>query len=303
MSTTVDEPRDSWPPPSRAIGLEAYRTMLAADPSLAGPPPGSLAWEAGGDRIVALAWARAILWQLAHPLIARAIVAHSTFDASAASRLARYEHTRRAQLALAFGDPASAWAVAQHIDGIHGRIHGTATIDGHAYRYSARDPELLAWVYATLVDSTLLVFQRFVRPVGRDEARAYLHQASALGPLLGAPGAFPDRIEGLTSFWRRMESSALRVTDDARAVAGDLLRGLPIPVLGRVINPPGRLLLAGLLPPWLRAAYGLRWGRGREAALRGAARVARGVYPRLPSAIRRWPEAPRRERRAPRLGI
>jgi uncharacterized protein (DUF2236 family) len=44
--------------------------------------------------------------------------------------------------------------------------------DGAAYR--ALDPDLLLWVHATLVDTALVVYRRFFRPLSlADEARYY----------------------------------------------------------------------------------------------------------------------------------
>ncbi|MGZ6694892.1 MAG: oxygenase MpaB family protein, partial [Solirubrobacteraceae bacterium] len=57
---------------------------------------------------------------------------------------------------------------------------------------------------------------------------------------------------------------------------------------------------AGLLPPGVRAAYGLDWGPRRERALGATAAVARRVLPLIPGPLRQFPEARRAARRASR---
>ena len=51
-----------------------------------------------------LGWSRAILLQLAHPLVAAGVAEHSTFRGGPLTAVARLHHTVRAMLALTFGD-------------------------------------------------------------------------------------------------------------------------------------------------------------------------------------------------------
>ena len=69
-----------------------------------------------------LGWARAILLQLAHPLVAAAIADHSTFRSRPGSRLARLRQTVRAMLALTFGTDEEGAAAARAINAIHDRV-------------------------------------------------------------------------------------------------------------------------------------------------------------------------------------
>ena len=57
------------------------------------------------ERLVLLAWSRAILLQLAHPLIATGVAEHSAFRDGPTAAARRLHHVVRAMLALTFGDP------------------------------------------------------------------------------------------------------------------------------------------------------------------------------------------------------
>src|SRR5207244_3153316 len=69
---------------------------------------------------------------------------------------------------LSFGSTLKARRAAQTINRLHRHVHGTLPIDAGAYatgsRYDARNPELLLWVHATLVDTLLLTYTLFFCP-------------------------------------------------------------------------------------------------------------------------------------------
>src|SRR5262249_60078713 len=69
-------------------------------------------------------WGRAILLQLAHPLVAQGVADHSTFADARWGRAIRLRHTLRAMLALTFGTPEDAAAAVDGINRIHDRVHG-----------------------------------------------------------------------------------------------------------------------------------------------------------------------------------
>src|SRR5262245_35433392 len=107
--------------------------------------------------VVLIGWGRAILLQLAHPLIAAAISDGSKFHSGVGSYARRAHETIGAMLDLTFGTPVEAQRIVDRINGIHDRVNGrlaTATgIYPAGTPYSARDGRLLIWVHATLVQS------------------------------------------------------------------------------------------------------------------------------------------------------
>jgi uncharacterized protein (DUF2236 family) len=249
-----------------------------------------------------LGWGRAILLQVAHPLVAAGVAEHSQFAHDAVGRLRRLERTLGAMLTLTFGSYDEAAAVAAHIDGIHGRVRGRldeplGTLAAGT-PYFARNPDLLRWVHATYVDSALRVYQLYVGPLSRTEQDRYCAETTAIEPLLHIPaGYLPRDVAALRAYVAGMLGSGeIAVGAQARRIAGELLAPLGPPVL-RPLEALFQLPIAGLLPPRLRAAYGLPWGPGHARALRVSAALTRRLRPWLPAALCRWPQARAAERR------
>src|SRR3989304_1097858 len=64
------------------------------------------AWRLHREVVMLAGWARAILLQLAHPLVAQGVADHSGFASDRWGRVRRLESTLRAMLALTFGPSA-----------------------------------------------------------------------------------------------------------------------------------------------------------------------------------------------------
>lgn len=280
----------SWPPPSRTVGLDAYRALLASRPGLRATDD-AVNRRIAPERILVLAFGRAILMQYAHPLIAAAVAQHSYFTASTADKTKRFRRTMTLRMQLTFGDERTVWEAGQQIDAIHGFIHGEADVPGRGrVRYSARDPHLIKWVHATVVDSTLCVYERFVGRLSQAERDDYMLKASTFAPLLGAgrEPVFEDEA-ALRSYMRSMDASGeLTVTDDARRLAARVLEGLPVPVVGPIANGLGRMLIAELLPGWARAGYNMPSTVIGRSMLRASEEIYQHLRPRLPSRLVLW---------------
>ena len=228
-----------------------------------------------GEAALLLGGGRAVLMQLAHPLVARGVAEHSGFEADPFARLQR---TLEASYTIVFGTAEEARRTAAVIVAVHDRVTGEG--------YRANDPELLMWVHATLVDTALRVHARFLGPLPAAVAAEYYDQSSEVAAMLGVPRSVqpPD----LTSFrvYMRTTIAGLTVTDDARRLAASVLT----PRLPLLLGPLGvvfRQVTVGLLPPPLRRQFGLGWDAAREAALRSTGGVVRLLLPRLPASLRR----------------
>jgi uncharacterized protein (DUF2236 family) len=90
-------------------------------------------------------------------------------------------------------------------------------------------------------------------------------------------------------------SDVLTVGAAGHAVAASVLRPTLPMVLGPAVAVAQRLT-AGLLPPAVRARYGLAWSAAEEAGLRAFALGTRTALPFLPGRVRFMPHA--RERAA-----
>lgn len=246
------------------------------------------------ERALLLGWGRALLLQFAHPQVAQGIVDHSGFLRDKRGRWSRFRRTLDAMLVLTFGAADEAAGVARGINAIHDRVHSPAAAPGGgrpAVTYSAHDPELLRWVHATLVDSFLLAYERFVAPLSPVEKNAYCAEAAGIEPLLGIPDGFlPRTTEALERYVHAMLAGPdLAVTEPARRLAAELF--IPVPRVTRPLMALARLPAVGLLPAPLRADYGFGWSRRHEIALRLSARAIRVAVAVAPSRLRYWPIA------------
>jgi uncharacterized protein (DUF2236 family) len=257
--------------------------------------PGSVFRRVNREAVLLLGGPRALLLQLAHPLVAAGVADHSDFLAHPLRRLWRTVDT---MLRIVFGDRATAEAAAHALDAVHARVHGTLREGTAAFPagtpYRAHDPALLLWVHATLVDSALVAYETFVAPLASDERERFHAEAGVVARLLGVPA---ERLPRTGAAFRAyvdemIAGPVLEPTPTARRLADAVLHP-PIPLLPRLAGDVGAVVTLGLLPPAIRARYGLSWAP-RHA--RGFA-VARGLVRRavhvLPELLRVMPLARR----------
>jgi uncharacterized protein (DUF2236 family) len=229
--------------------------------------------------------------QVAHPSVAAGVAQHSGFPADAYGRL---ERTMSAMMNVSFGDTERASRSLASIDAVHGRVVGRRP-DGRAYR--ARDLELLLWVHATLVDSALETYERFVGPLDERWRDAYVGEMGRVVEGLGAPAtSVPATAAALRSSMDRTMGQ-LAVGEVALRLAGSIVRP-PMPAALRPAKDVLQLLTTGLLPPDLRAAYRLPWGPLRRRAFEAIAGCVRASVAVAPSPLHRLPFARAAERRA-----
>jgi uncharacterized protein (DUF2236 family) len=275
---------------------DAIRGFPRPEPGRAGDPglfgPGSIVWRVNGETVMLLGSGRALLMQIAHPLVAAGVADHSDFRTDAFSRLWR---TLDSVLTVAFGDVQQAAAAAELVTQVHRRVSGVRSGE----RYRALDPELLLWVHATLVDSALVTYRRFVGPIDRADEERYHQEMKRFAVAFLVPReSLPA---DLAAFRRYVEATVagLEVTPEARRLGAEILS----PPLRPALAPARgllRLATIGLLPPPLRAGFGLAWGPLQDRQLALAAAAVRRTLPGLPAKVRRWPHAREAEARLTR---
>ena len=252
-------------------------------------PPGTVARRVNGETALLLAGPRALLMQLAHPAVAAGVADHSDFRNDALGRLA---NTLDLTLTVSFGDERQREAALGRVAATH--RHVTGAREGHPYR--ALEPEVLLWVHATLVDSALVAHERFVGRLGPRVQARYQDEMSRQAVAFGVP---EELLPGSFAAFRRYVDdvvASVDVTEEAR----ELSRGVLAPSIAaplRPLLPVARLLTTGLLPPRLRAAYGLAWDVPRRRAFAVIAAAIRGTLPYLLRTWRRWPHARDADRR------
>lgn len=257
------------------------------DPGLFGPE--SLVWRVNGEVLLLAGGGRALLLQIAHPLVAAGVADHSGFDRDPWERLWA---TLGAVLAVAFGDRAQARAAADRVTELHKEVRGLR----EGTPYSALDPELLAWVHATLVDSAIVTYERFIGAMGPAAKERYYQEMKRFASAFGVPeGVLPAGFRAFES-WMTGRVAGLRVTNEARK----LVPGVLDPPAPRVLSPVltvARTVTIGLLPPVVREGFGFGWDRRREGVVGALAVSTRWMRAALPDRLMRWPHARRAEGR------
>jgi uncharacterized protein (DUF2236 family) len=226
-----------------------------------------------GESVLLFGGGRALLLEVAHPLVAAGVAEHSRFRSDPFGRLQR---TLDALSAIVFKDRGAALAAARGVERSHARVSGVLPEPAGRWAagtpYSGRDPELMLWVWATLVDTAVLVYEHFVAPLELAARRAYYADHRSVVRLLGIPDALvPPSWEDFRAWFdAQLESDALHVTPVAREIAASVLApAAALAGAGRL-----RLITTGLLPPRLREGFGLPWD---EAAAARLAELGRSV--------------------------
>jgi uncharacterized protein (DUF2236 family) len=260
--------------------------------------PDSAIWRVDREMALLLGGGRALLMQIAHPKVAAGVADHSGFLTDPLGRLVR---TMETMWSIVFDDRSRAEASLDRLAGVHRQVQGAVRqpdVLPPGTRYRAQDPDLLLWVHATLVDSALVTYRRFVKPLSGDVERRYYEETKRLGILLGVPGAkLPGTLAEFSAYMGAMiESEEIAVGATARALSEAILH--PSPWLLKPLAPLFVLVTAGLLPAKLRREYGLAWNGRREKALRIVAGSTRAALPWVPAIIRVVPHARAAEARA-----
>lgn len=257
-------------------------------------PPESVLRRVAGEAVLLLGGGRALLLQLAHPLVAAGVAAHSRFQEAPQVRL---ERTMDLMLALNFGTWGEGRVRLRQFHAAHVSIHGVLTEAAGPFpagtHYTANDPQLKLWVAATLIDTSLLAYEQFVRPLTPAECAAYYEDCKVFVRRLGIPAAIlPPTLAAFHVYMQGMlVSDTLTVTPVARRLAAEVLHPAAGGWLLRVGVGLAGFVAAGWLPPHLRAAYGLPWTRRRQGVLATWTGASRLLLPRIPRALRLMPQA------------
>jgi len=248
-------------------------------------------WRVHREMILLLAGGRALLMQLAHPKIAAGVAEHSRFQDDP---LARLHRTMSTMWSIVFDPRAEAQAALRGLERRHTQVRGQVGESEPAHggeSYDALDQDLLLWVHATLIDSALVAYMRFVAPLGASEKTAYYQDARKFAALFGIDEKIiPASLDEFDGYVKRMVlGGEIAVGPTAKRLARDVL--YPRPWIFRPGGPLFRLVTAGLLPASLRNSYDLRWSARRERTLAALAAVIRGLLPLVPAPLRIAPNA------------
>jgi uncharacterized protein (DUF2236 family) len=250
-----------------------------------------VAWRVGSEGVLLLGGGRALLLQVAEPRVAAGVSQFSDYRHAPWRRLYR---TIEVTTQIVFGDERASAEAAARLHRVHKRVRGQ---DEGGRRYRALDPDLLMWVHATLLDTSLLVYDRYVRPLSEPERATYYEQMKPVGEAYGIPAARQPRDwKAFRDYFDGMIESGLRVTETTRDVADSVLNPeLPLPARLPVLPAVEavRLLTVGTLPESVREDLGLKWSPLRERLLAASQGTIRRLLRLTPAPLRQFPAARR----------
>jgi uncharacterized protein (DUF2236 family) len=249
-----------------------------------------------GERVLMIAGPRALLMQAAHPLAVEGLLAHTTELDDPYTRLRR---TAEVMTAIGFESREKADRMTRRVRAMHRRASGTLEADAGPFPagtpYAADDPALLMWVLFTLVDSGLVVYERFVASLSREEKERYWSDFRVVGNLFGLDDdAMPADLDGLDRYREEMFASGeLYVSDWARTQARSIVLDPPVPIQLRPLVEAVNFVTVALLPAPIREQYGFSPVPPvlvRRLAVNAYAEyVKRAVLPFVPGRLRRIP--------------
>jgi uncharacterized protein (DUF2236 family) len=255
-------------------------------------PPESMMHQIGQEALGLLGGGRAVLLQLAHPLVAAGVAEYSDFQADPLSRLLR---TLELMHTVVYGNHREATQALERFHAVHARIQGHLSDAAGRFpagtAFTANDPELKFWVLATLIDTSLSTYERFIAPLTPDERDRFYTDAQVLAELFRIPEAIvPPYLDDFHHYMASMiTDDTLAATHTAQRLARDVL----YPDVGIVPTASAALLrfiTAGTLPERFREAYGLKWNAQRQILLDGLSQSTRLLRPWVPKWIWQSPQ-------------
>jgi uncharacterized protein (DUF2236 family) len=261
--------------------------------------PRSVTWRLVREAAMLLGGPRALLLQLAHPLVAAGVSEHSTFPNDAVRRLYR---TLDRTLALVFGTTEEAERSAGRINAAHRFVNGKLPEASGRFEagtpYDALDPELLLWVHATLIQTNYTLYPLVVGDIPEEALQRSYEESKTIARLLGVTEDIlpPDLASFRRYFDDTIASDAIAVApfqrELGRAVLYPPIRGVPRPVFW-----PTSAFTISILPPKVRSEYGFELSGPARAAAGFVPRAVRSLLPALPRGVRWMPHARRAYRR------
>jgi uncharacterized protein (DUF2236 family) len=246
--------------------------------------PKSVFWRVNREIACGFAAPRAVLMQIAHPLVAAGVAEHSEFRKH---RFARLYRTAFAAAAITFGSRKFATEAVRTVNRKHEKVHGVLAAQQGIFPagtpYDANDPDLKLWVLNTITDSTLLAYELLVKKLSPREREEYYQESLVATHLFGIPASIvPQTYEEFRAYMDRMlASDAIQVSAQAMEIRQALFAK----------TPSGLLLFAGsalgiaLLPQRLRHEFGFRWQIEQKRWLQRIPAISRSLRRYTPSVL------------------
>jgi uncharacterized protein (DUF2236 family) len=252
--------------------------VTASTPDLGLFGPGSVTWRLHKEPALLVGGLRALMVQALHPLAIAAVADHSDYRSDVWGRYAR---TTNYVATTVFGTTRQAEALGARVREVHRPIRGVDRVTGQPY--SADDPVLLLWIHATLVESFLAAYRRFVRPLSEADGDRYVAEMVRQALLVGLTAAeVPATAAGNRRFIESLDPE-LRVSRPALEAVDTVLHP-PLPAWRRPFWWIAGQAAISLMPDGALRLLGMRRAPLAEAAVRplvrhGAALSRRTLRP------------------------
>jgi uncharacterized protein (DUF2236 family) len=242
------------------------------------PPLPQRLGDVSQEAFIYLGAGAAVLLQMAQPGVGLGVAEHS---ATLQRPLDRLRTTMTYLHALTLGSAEERRAVGRLVTRAHGPVRSA--------RYDALDPQLQLWVAATLYKGGAMLGEIFHGRLPAAQAEALYQEAAVYGTTLQMPAAlWPADLAAFERYWAAAMAS-LQVEEPVRRYVHALLDGHALPWWLRWLMPLQRFTTRGLLPPPLRAAYGLQWTERDQWRWARFIRIAPRLYWLLPRVLRHLP--------------
>jgi uncharacterized protein (DUF2236 family) len=253
--------------------------------------PDSVTWEVNREITVLFGGARALLMHAAHPLVAAGARQTSLYQRDPWARLLR---TLQLQSTMTFGTRAEANEAADRINKLHRKVNGVDPVTGR--HYDALDFGLLLWVHAALEVSSILFFEKTVRPLLAHERQRYHEENLLAAELMLLPrNEVPDTYQELETYIGEVVGSGTLMMTDVAANVADIIRRGPVPAVIKPVWGYIRFAAFGTLDEPLRRLYEVAWSSRRQQWLDLSLTTLGKIRPLLPRRYRligpaRWAE-------------
>jgi uncharacterized protein (DUF2236 family) len=248
--------------------------------------PQSATWQIYRESVFLLGGVRALLLQVAHPAIADGVARFSNFEKDAFGRAFR---TFLAMGTLYFGTKTQANSVGDRLFRIHSGITGsyfTREGDAESLReYTANDPDLLLWVHATLVDTSIRIYEATLGKMPPELAAQFYAESRTAAQIMHVPEAhIPKDLEAFQLYFEQVMQNGDLYQSEYGVATG-------LAILDHKIAPSRavRWLAAGMLPDYLCPKWCIHKKPTSERKIARFLSVFGFMYRFIPLALRSAP--------------
>ncbi|MEZ4745064.1 MAG: oxygenase MpaB family protein [Calditrichia bacterium] len=256
-------------------------------------PPGTQTWRINKEIALLLGGGRALLMQIAHPMVAQGVADHSDFRERPLDRLFR---TLFSIIQIVFAEREVAQQVAARVRTVHRSVTGemgeTVGSFEQKRRYFAENPVLLMWVFATLVDTSIVIYELLFQQLSDAEKDQFYRESCIWGGWLGVSAdVLPADYPAFCNYLQSMaDTGQLAVGVAGREICESIFRP-NIRWIPNIALAPVKFLTIGMLPKSLRPAFGFDWSERQEKRFRRVISIVRWLLRFTPERMRSLPMA------------